>query len=540
MGALKKQLPGVVAPQDLDTKSKKRRQQELEGTVSIAETELAVADAQPEKKKRKKEQVEAVAETVPAEQQTEKKKKKKDQPAQEAATESAAVEAEPAPEKKKKKKEQAGAADAAAASATTATSALDAAEYRKQMTITSENELPDPVQSFETAPFGKKMKAALQAAGFAAPTPIQAQGWPVAVNGDDLVSVAKTGSGKTLAFLLPAFRTIAKKQLDASNGPVVLVLAPTRELAVQIEAVAVQFGAAYDINTTIVYGGVPKPPQAKALKSCPQVVVATPGRLVDLMNDGSIKIGSVACLVLDEADRMLDMGFEPQMEQIMKKIPAERQTLLFSATWPKAVKKLAAKYLKDSAVHVNVGETEELAANKAVSQEFFKLDDDEKEAKLWRILYDMGENTKIIIFGNTKNRINKLQKEVWNQGYDNIAMHGDKTQQERDAGLKKFLSGEVPIMLATDVCARGLDIKDVTHVLNFDMARDVESYIHRIGRTGRAGKNGVSITFFNRAYDMECAPALAKIAEEAGQVVPDFLKEAAEKTKAVKNKAWRY
>lgn len=289
-----------------------------------------------------------------------------------------------------------------------------------------------------------------------------------------------------------------------------------------------------------MYGGVPKPPQAKALRSQPQLVVATPGRLMDLMNDGAVKLQSVSLLVLDEADRMLDMGFEPQMEQIMKQISAERQTLLFSATWPKNVRKLASKYLKKEAVHVNVGETEELSANKAVSQEFYKLDDDEKENKLWRILYDMGDKTKIIIFGNTKNRINKLQKEVWNQGYDCIAMHGDKTQWERDAGLAKFVAGEVSVMLATDVCARGLDIKDVTHVLNFDMARDVESYIHRIGRTGRAGSSGVSITFFNPAYDMECAPALAKIAREAGQTVPTFLEQAAEKTKTAKNKLWKY
>merc|ERR1711988_220084 len=167
-------------------------------------------------------------------------------------------------------------------------------------------------------------------------------------------------------------------------------------------------------------------------------------------------------------------------------------------------------------------------------------DDDEKENKLWRILYDMGEKTKIIIFGNTKNRVNKLQKAVWDQGYDCIAMHGDKTQWERDAGLAKFVSGEVPIMLATDVCARGLDIKDVTHVLNFDMARDVESYIHRIGRTGRAGNSGTSITFFNEAYDIECAPALAKIAREAGQTVPGFLEKAAEKAEKAKSKLWKY
>lgn len=380
----------------------------------------------------------------------------------------------------------------------------------------------------------------LKEAGFAAPTAIQAQGWPMAVQGDDLISCAKTGSGKTLAFLLPAFHRIYKSKLDGSAGPVALVLAPTRELATQIEEVACKYGSCLGIKTTIVFGGVPKPPQAKALKANPEVVVATPGRLMDLMNDGAVKLGSVSMLVLDEADRMVDMGFEPQMEIIMKQIPAERQTLLFSATMPKSVKKLASKYLKDDAKHVNVGETEELAANKAVSQEFFKLDDDEKENKLWRIMYDMGAGTKIIIFGNTKNRINKLQKAVWDQGYDCVAMHGDKRQWERDADLAKFTSGEISVMLATDVCARGLDIKDVTHVLNFDMARDVESYIHRIGRTGRAGKNGVSITFFNPAYDMECAPALAKIAQEAGQTVPNFLQEAADKTKSTKNKLWKY
>jgi superfamily II DNA/RNA helicase len=333
---------------------------------------------------------------------------------------------------------------------------------------------------------------------------------------------------------------ISKGQLDSSSGPVALVLAPTRELATQIEEVGVKFGSCLDIKTTIVYGGVPKPPQAKALRAKPQLVVATPGRLVDLMNDSAVNLANVTYLVLDEADRIMDMGFEPQMEEIMKQIPEQRQTLLFSATWPKSVQKLANKYLKKEWVNVNVGETEELAANKAVSQEFYPLDDDEKENKLWRILYDMGENTKIIIFGNTKNRINKLQKAVWDQGYDCIAMHGDKTQLERTADLAKFVSGEVSVMLATDVCARGLDIKDVTHVLNFDMARDVESYIHRIGRTGRAGASGVSITFFNRAYDMECAPALAKIAREAGQSVPDFLEKAAEKGANAKNKLWRY
>jgi len=197
----------------------------------------------------------------------------------------------------------------------------------------------------------------LKAAGFTTLSAIQAQAWPVAAEGKDFIGVAKTGSGKTLAFLLPAFRKLSKMQPDCSNGPAVLVLAPTRELAVQIEEAATKFGESAEVSCCVVYGGVPKPPQAKALRSNPQVVVATPGRLVDLMNDGAIKLGQISYLVLDEADRMLDMGFEPQMKQIMKEIPVDRQTLLFSATWPKSIKKLAATYLKD-AVHVNVGDTD--------------------------------------------------------------------------------------------------------------------------------------------------------------------------------------
>jgi superfamily II DNA/RNA helicase len=548
MGMLKKEpsklsqtLIDDIVQQETPKKGKKRHRQELEE----AGEDSSLADSRRAEKKQRKEKAEQDAgtdTTVVDSQKAEKKKQRKqktEQQLEDTGSDSGTSPTDAGKAEKKQRNEK-GVQESADACETTVAE-LDPAEYRKKMLISSEcNELPDPVQTFDSAPFGKKMRSALKEAGFTAPTAIQAQGWPLAVRGDDLISVAKTGSGKTLAFLLPAFRMINKGKLDASNGPVALVLAPTRELATQIEEVAVKFGSCLDVRTATVYGGVPKPPQVKALRSKPQLVVATPGRLMDLMNDKAVSLGSVSLLALDEADRMLDMGFEPQMEQIMKQIPAERQTLLFSATWPKAVRKLASKYLRKDSVHLNVGETEELAANKAVTQEFFKLDDDEKENKLWRILYDMGENTKILIFGNTKNRINKLQKAVWDNGYDCIAMHGDKTQWERDAALAKFVSGEVPVMLATDVCARGLDIKDVTHVLNFDMARDVESYIHRIGRTGRAGASGVSITFFNPAYDMECAPALAKIATEAGQVIPAFLEQAAAKTKATKNKLWKY
>jgi len=318
------------------------------------------------------------------------------------------------------------------------------------------------------------------------------------------------------------------------------VLAPTRELVSQIEGQAAKFGESAGVTSAVLYGGVPKAQQVRALKANPELVVACPGRLLDILSDKATSLGNVQCLVLDEADRMLDMGFEPQMEQIMKLIPDVRQTALFSATWPKSVQKLARKYLKN-ALHVNIGETEELAANRAVTQEFYKRDDDEKEETLWKIINGLPEDTKVIVFANTKRRIDKLEKTVWDFGWKCIAMHGDKTQQEREAGFKKFLAGDAPLMFATDVCARGLDIKDVSHVVNFDMARDVESYVHRIGRTGRAGATGTSITFVNEAYDTDCAPALVKIAREAGQQVPEWLDKLAGKSKGPgKNKLWRY
>lgn len=442
---------------------------------------------------------------------------------------------------KKAKKEKAGLETVACADAKL-DSEMDGAAFRVKMEIQIKvgEDVPDPVQSFDAAPFSKKVRNALKAAGFAAPSPIQAQAWPIAVMGKDFIGVAKTGSGKTLAFLLPAFRMLQKTQPDCTQGPAVLVLAPTRELAVQIEEAASKFGSFADATCCVLYGGVPKPPQAKALRSHPQVVVATPGRLVDLMNDGSAKLGGTKYLVLDEADRMLDMGFEPQMLQIMKQIPAERQTLLFSATWPKAIQKLAATYLKE-AVHVNVGETEELSANKSVSQDFVKLNDDEKDNRLWKLLDTFTEKEKCIVFANTKRRIEKLSKDVLASGYHCVVMSGDKTQQERDRGLADFTSGKTQLMFATDVCARGLDIKGVTHVVNYDMARDVDSYIHRIGRTGRAGSTGISITYVNDDYDIPCSPALAKIAREAGQVVPDWLEKLVQKAaKMKKDKAWAY
>ena len=406
--------------------------------------------------------------------------------------------------------------------------------------------------TFAETPFPPNMLAALTSANFTTPTPIQAQAWPLVLNGGDLVAVAKTGSGKTLAFLLPGFHQLilngTKPNTRGVPAPNILVVAPTRELAMQIAAAANQFGGG-NIKTQCVYGGVPVHGMKMALqKEQPQCVVATCGRLIDLCDRKCLSLAACTYVVLDEADRMLDMGFEPEMKKIFAQLPTqnERQTLLFSATWPKSIRKLASTFLKPEAQELFIGNAgdsnAELEANKAVSQLFVKATDDEKDAKLYDILVKLHEAKekdgiyRAVIFANTKNRVDKLTRVFWDWEFGTCAVHGGKRQDERDKALKKFIDNECPVMFATDVAARGLDIKGVTHVINYDMARDVESYVHRIGRTGRAGELGASITFWNPDYDKACAPALVKIAKQADQPVPEWLAKF-EKVKA--SKQWK-
>lgn len=522
----------VGAEAAVKKRQKRAREEQEEEAAEAAEEEVPVAEVAEE----------------PAAKKSKKGKKNKDQVMEDSTTasepvEEADAEEEEAPKKSKKQKAkqdtEVAESNGDAAAAEGAPDVLSAKKFRKKHFITAAGEnqvLPDPVQRFEDAPFGKKAIAALKAA-FPAPTPIQAQAWPIAVEGNDLVAIAKTGSGKTLGFLLPAFKQISESEASALS---VLVLAPTRELVSQIEVECKKFESHSKVTSAAVFGGAPKGPQVAAVKAKPQVLIATPGRLQDLMEMGVVSLKKVQYVVLDEADRMLDMGFEPEIKKILDTTPASRQTLLFSATWPKAVQRIATNYLKAEHVRVNVGQTEELAANKAVSQEFFAIGDDEKEVKLWRIIADLPEQAKLICFMNTKRRVVALKKAFWERGYEAAELHGDRAQRDRDYDLARFAKGDVWLLFATDVCARGLDIRGVTHVVNYDMARDVESYVHRIGRTGRAGASGTSITFWNEAYDMECAPALVKIAQDAGQVAPDWLQKAASKQAQVKNKLWKY
>ncbi|XP_019052242.1 PREDICTED: ATP-dependent RNA helicase-like protein DB10 isoform X2 [Nelumbo nucifera] len=361
-------------------------------------------------------------------------------------------------------------------------------------------------------------------AGFSAPTPIQAQTWPIALQGRDIVAIAKTGSGKTLGYLMPGFVHLKRCRNNSQMGPTVLVLAPTRELATQIQDEAVKFGRSSRISCTCLYGGAPKGPQLRDLDRGADIVVATPGRLNDILEMRRISLRQVSYLVLDEADRMLDMGFEPQIRKIVKEVPARRQTLMYTATWPKEVRKIAADLLVNP-VQVNIGSIDELVANKAITQYVEVVTPMEKQRRLEQILRSQEPGSKVIIFCSTKKMCDQLARTITRQ-FGAAAIHGDKSQGERDYVLNQFRTGRSPILVATDVAARGLDIKDIRVVINYDFPTGIEDYVHRIGRTGRAGATGVAYTFFCD-QDAKYASDLVRVLEGANQRVPPEIRDMA-------------
>ncbi|KAL6507306.1 hypothetical protein OROGR_023501 [Orobanche gracilis] len=364
----------------------------------------------------------------------------------------------------------------------------------------------------------------VQQAGFSAPTPIQAQSWPVARLGRDIVAIAKTGSGKTLGYLIPGFMHLKARNNNPRLGPTVLVLSPTRELATQIQAEALKFGRSSKISCTCLYGGAPKGPQLKDIDRGVDIVVATPGRLNDILEMKRVSLHQVSYLVLDEADRMLDMGFEPQIRKIVKEVPSRRQTLMYTATWPKEVRRIAADLLANP-VQVNIGNVDELAANKAITQHVEVLSPMDKRQRLLEILRSQEPGSKIIIFCSTKKMCDLLAGNLSRQ-FGAAAIHGDKSQDERDHVLNQFRTGRSPVLVATDVAARGLDVKDIRVVVNYDFPTGVEDYVHRIGRTGRAGATGVAYTFLCD-QDAKHASELVKLLEGADQNVPPEVRDMA-------------
>ncbi|KZO96559.1 DEAD-domain-containing protein [Calocera viscosa TUFC12733] len=339
-------------------------------------------------------------------------------------------------------------------------------EYRRkhEMKIQGRN-VPRPITSFEEAGFPDYLLTTIKAQGFSAPTPIQCQAWPMALSGRDVVAIAQTGSGKTIAFALPAMLHInAQPLLAPGDGPIALVLAPTRELAVQIQQECSKFGNNSRIRNTAIYGGAPKGQQIRDLQRGVEIVIATPGRLIDMLETGKTNLRRVTYLVMDEADRMLDMGFEPQIRKIVGQIRPDRQTLMFSATWPKEVQRLAQDFLKDF-IQVNIGSMD-LTANHNVEQIIEICSDFEKRGKLIKHLDKISnENAKVLIFVGTKRTADDITKYLRQDGWPALAIHGDKEQRERDWVLGEFKAGRSPILIATDVASRGLGM-NILHLLS--------------------------------------------------------------------------
>ncbi|KRN27310.1 DEAD/DEAH box helicase [Liquorilactobacillus mali] len=328
---------------------------------------------------------------------------------------------------------------------------------------------------------------AINRSGFEEATPIQAETIPLVLKGEDVIGQAQTGTGKTAAFGLPILNKIDTKK----NEIQAVIVSPTRELAIQTQEELYRLGRDEHAKVQVVYGGADIRRQINSLKKAPQILVGTPGRLLDHIRRRTVKLDSVNVMVLDEADEMLDMGFVEDIESIIKAVPEKRQTLLFSATMPPAILKIGEKFMhKPSVVKIKAKEL----TTDLVDQYYVRSRDFEKFDVMTRIL-DVQAPELTIVFGRTKRRVDELSKGLEARGYNAKGIHGDLSQQRRMSILKQFKAGKLDILVATDVAARGLDISGVTHVYNYDIPQDPESYVHRIGRTGRAGHHGVSVTF---------------------------------------------
>ena len=328
--------------------------------------------------------------------------------------------------------------------------------------------------------------------------------------------------GKTLSFVLPAIVHInAQPLLSRGDGPIALFLSPTRELAQQTLGETTKFGHTSKIKQTVVFGGVPKSQQARDLRNGVEILIATPGRLIDFLEMGATNLRRVTYLVLDEADRMLDMGFEPQIRQIVSQIRRIVRRSSGRRLGPREIQSLAADFTKD-AIQVTIGSTE-LAANKNVTQDIRVVNGEhEKNKLLYEVLEKAMDGSKVLIFTSTKRMADQLTRMLRQDGWPARAIHGDKSQQERDWVLQEFRTGASPLMIATDVASRGLDVKDIKTVINYDFPTQVEDYVHRIGRTGRAGEKGTSVTFFSSS-DSKKARELITLLEKNDQVVPPEL-----------------
>ncbi|RDW61077.1 ATP-dependent RNA helicase DBP3 [Coleophoma cylindrospora] len=364
---------------------------------------------------------------------------------------------------------------------------------------------------------------------FTAPTPIQAAAWPFLLAGRDVIGVAETGSGKTMAFAVPCVRYISSLPGGQKNkGPKAVIVSPTRELAVQSHEQIMKLATASKLQAVCVYGGVPKDEQRRALKTA-DIVVATPGRLNDLINEGCADLSRVNYVVLDEADRMLDKGFEEEIRKIINAaLPlGKRQTLMFTATWPENVRSLAATFMT-TPVKIAIGDnpTGDLRANTRIVQKVEVVDPREKEYRLLQLLkqHQSGsqKDDRVLVFCLYKKEATRVEGFLHSKGFRVAGIHGDLSQEQRTRSLEAFKQGGTPVLVATDVAARGLDIPNVRLVINVTFPLTTEDYVHRIGRTGRAGKEGLAITLFTE-HDKAQSGSLINVLKAANQPVPDEL-----------------
>ena len=374
----------------------------------------------------------------------------------------------------------------------------------------------------------KNILSAVRSEGYESPTPIQAQAIPFALEGRDIMASAQTGSGKTAAFLLPTLQRLTKRSEKPGKGPRALVLTPTRELAAQVEKNALAYAKNMRwFRTVSIVGGASFGYQTRALSKPVDLIVATPGRLMDLMQSGKVDFARLEVLILDEADRMLDMGFIDDIETIVEATPTDRQTLLFSATWDGAVGKLARKLTKDP----EVIEVERVDDQGKIEEQLLYCDDMRHKNRLLDHILRDANIDQCVIFTSTKAMTEVIADELYEKGFAANCLHGDMPQGWRNRTLMDLRKGRCKILVATDVAARGIDVPTITHVINYDLPKQAEDYVHRIGRTGRAGRTGIAITF----AEVNEYVKVHKIEKYIGRKLPELTVEGMEPTRKRKS-----
>lgn len=380
------------------------------------------------------------------------------------------------------------------------------------------------ITSFDQMGLKQELLTMIEEKGYEEPTPIQSQTIPIAIRGGDIMGQAQTGTGKTASFGIPILNNLSR-----SRNTQALIICPTRELAVQVAKEIASLGRIMQINVVPVYGGQSIEVQLKLLRRNPEVIVGTPGRLLDHLSRHTIDLNNLDFVVLDEADEMLDMGFLPDIERILSQCPADRQTFLFSATLADEIRELGRRFMKDPEI---VLIEPELKTVSAVEQRFYRANSRTKIETLCRI-FDYEQPAVSLVFCRTKRRVDELVQLLNSRGYRSDGLHGDMSQRERDNIMKGFRSGDIKVLIATDLAARGLDIELVTHVFNFDIPEDPDSYIHRIGRTGRAGRGGIAITLVEPAQIRLLKAIERHIGKAIGQATLPTLAEAIEQQEKV-------